>query len=61
MKKIIKNALPVLLTGFITLATACGGANKDYGKYENIAEKAADASFSFDTELSARQLYPVST
>lgn len=61
MKKIIKNTLPVLLTGFITLATACGGANKDYGKYENIAEKAADASFSFDTELSARQLYPVST
>lgn len=67
MKKSIKTTMPILLAGLMCLSSGCNllggagaGAGKDYGKYESVANKAADASFSFETELEAKALYPLS-
>ena len=60
MKRILKGTLPVIMAGVICFSTACSGS-KDYGKYEDVTNKAPDASFSFETTLNERQLYPLST
>ena len=61
MKKILKSLAALVLATNVCLAVGCSPTGKDYGKYESIANKTADGSFSFETELTAEQLYPLST
>ena len=55
----MKKVLAFLLLGTLVFATACG--SKSYDKYEDVSNKEADASFSFETDLQEESFYPLST
>ena len=61
MRKLTKRALSLLCIGTVVFGSACGGKNKDYGAYEDVANKAADATFTFETNLAEESYYPLST
>ncbi len=60
MKRILKSTLPVLMASVICFSTACSGS-KNYGTDDDLKNKPSATSFSFETSLEERKLYPLST
>lgn len=65
MRRILTVMASMLLAGTLGVTAGCGGNGgtaSDYGKYESVAGKPAEATFSFETNLKEKsKIYPLST